>query len=154
MADVTITEPNLLALAYIAANIRDVDAAEVFAGAATNPDILACDTLRSGGVQWIAWADGVPVASFGGTQAWPGVWSVWMWATDRWPDVALSVHRQIKRVLIPELLARGGHRGQCASLATHTEAHRWLESLGFQAEGTLRGFGRAGEDFIMYGWRA
>lgn len=151
--EVVITEPNLLALAYISMNLRAEDADEIYAGAITGPDMLAGETMRTGGVHWIAWVDNTPVASFGGHQAWPGVWNIWMWATDNWPKVALSVTRHIKRVMIPELVRRGAHRGQCASAVGHTTAHAWLESLGLKSEGVLSGYGRQQQDFLMYAWR-
>lgn len=151
---VSILPPNLMALAYVAHNLREADQAEIFAGAIPGPDTLAMETLRCGDTQWMAWLDEkTPVASWGGHEAWPGVWTVWMYATDLWPRVALSVTKHVRRVVIPALVSRGLHRGQCASSAGHTVAHAWLHSIGFEREGTLRGYGRRGEDFYMYAWR-
>ena len=150
---VSILPPNLMALTYVAHNLREADADEVFACAIPGPDILAMNTLGCGPMQWMAWTDQTPVASWGGHEVWPGVWSVWMFATEFWPDVALSVTRHIKREMIPALIERGGHRGQCVSAADHKTAHAWLVSLGFEREGTLRNYGRRCQDFIQFAWR-
>ena len=91
-----------------------------------------------------------PVAALGAIEAWPGVFQVWMFATDDWPKVALEATRWCCRVLRPAMLAAGGHRAECASLDGHRQAQRWLERLGFRREATMPAFGRHGETFHRY----
>ena len=104
---------------------------------------------RFGGV--VLDAGGNPQAVLGALPCWPGVFSVWMFATDLWPAVWRGAVRFARDVLAPQMIAAGGHRAQCFAAAGHDDAHRLLRRLGFQAEGTARRMGRAGEDFIMFG---
>jgi hypothetical protein len=156
---VSLTDPDLMALAFIAERMRERDRVECLATCFTTPAQLAADAMLGGGfcnVAWIESLDGAharPVAAIGARQRWPGVWSVWAWGTDEWPKVVVSLTRHAKRTLIPLLVERGAHRAQCASLAEHAEAHRWLEYLGAKREATLTGYGRNGEDFALFRWR-
>ncbi len=97
--------------------------------------------------------NGRPVAVVGASELWPGVLQVGLFATPAWPTVARAVAARIRRRLIPELLAAGAHRAQAFSDARHSDAHRWLERLGAHCEARLAGYGRAGEDFLLYAWR-
>lgn len=144
--------PDLMALAYITRNLRARDREEVFACWADGPDQLAAQTAAQGDFQWVAWHKGRPVASIGGRCLWPGVWSVWAFGTDDWPQVVLSMTRHVRRVMIPTLLETGAHRVECCALATHTDARRWLTALGARDEGVRRGYGRDGQDFVTYAW--
>lgn len=149
---VTFTPPDLMALAYIARNMRARDRDECLACGFTTPDALAAGTFAAGGVQWLCWLDARPVASLGAHPLWPNVWQCWAWGTDEWPRIALSMTRQALRVLRPALLDVGVHRAQCASLGTHTDAHAWLESMGWTREAVLRRYGRQGQDFVMFSY--
>lgn len=97
--------------------------------------------------------DGVAAAAVGAAEMWPGVWSVWMFATDAWPRHYLRVTAFIRRQLIPALLAAGARRAECASLASYHSAHRWLTYLGARPEAYLTAYGKNGEDFILFCWR-
>jgi hypothetical protein len=92
------------------------------------------------------------VVVVGAQEFWPGRWSVCAFATDEFTHVVLAVTRFVKRVMIPALIRDGAQRAQCASHAKHTDAHRWLEMLGAEHEGTLRSFGKDGADFLVYRW--
>lgn len=145
------------AVSFVAANMRDADRAEIFATRADDDAArLAAETMafaRFGGVAW--WRDGrhdEPVAVVCAIPLWPGVWSVGMYATDRWPAVAHATTRWIKRSLIADLVAAGAHRAECRSLAGHATAHRWLESLGASFEARLPAYGCHCETFFLYAW--
>lgn len=97
--------------------------------------------------------DGTPVAVAGAQELWPGVFQVGLFATPRWPEVARGVTRAILRDLRPALVAAGAHRAQAFSHAGHEEAHRWLLRLGARCEARLGGWGRGGEDFLLFAWR-
>ncbi len=141
------------ALGYIAYNLRQADRQELAATmGAFDSSLIAAASARAT-VGFIAAADdGMPVAAVGATRLWPGVWQVGMFATALWPEVALGATRHVKRWLMPAVREAGAHRAHAFSLATHHEAHRWLEWLGASRETTLRGWGRGGEDFILFAW--
>lgn len=144
--------PDLMALAWIANNLRECDAKECFNGAIATPERLAIAAYQTTGFCDVAWVDGKPAAAVGGQPLWPGVWSAWAWGTDDWHKVRLLITRHILRKLIPAMLEAGARRGECASHEEHHEAHSWLEFLGFKCEGRLRGYGRDGSDFLLYAW--
>jgi RimJ/RimL family protein N-acetyltransferase len=76
-----------------------------------------------------------------------------MFATERWPEVALGTTRWARRVLMPALIASGAHRAECRSLASNEASHRWLLRLGARAEARHAGYGKNREDFITFAWR-
>lgn len=96
--------------------------------------------------------DGEPIVCGGAVPMWPGVWSVWMFATDRFDEIAMSTTKFAKRVFFPALDQSGWHRLECRSLASHSVAHKWLESLGAYKESESPAYGRSGETFLVYCW--
>jgi hypothetical protein len=141
-------------VSFIAENLRKSDKMEVFATRWTeNGDDLADAILSYGDFGWIACSDDhVPVAAFGAVPMWNGVWSVWMFSTDRWPEVSISVTRFIKKIMTPALEESGYHRAECRSLAENTVSHKWLEMLGASKESEVRNYGRNGETFYIFSW--
>lgn len=97
--------------------------------------------------------EGVPAAVVSAAEIHPGAYQVGMFATDDWPMVARGVTRWGLRVLKPAMLAAGGHRAECRSIADHHTAHRWLASLGFVREAALPDCGKRRETFYQYAWR-
>ncbi len=139
----------------VARAMRAADRAEIYA---TRRDedwrALAEDAVgfsRLGAVA--AAADGTPVVAAGGVECWPGLWQVWMFATPRWPEVALGMTRWARRHFAPALVAAGAHRAECRSLAGNLAAHRWLAALGAVAEACQEDYGRNRESFITFAWR-
>jgi hypothetical protein len=143
---------NLLDVAYVCRHMRAADAHEIFATRRTDdPDALAVEIIRYWGPMGFVAVDGeLPVALFGATETWPGVWTAWMMATDEFPSVALGLTKFVKRRMIPELIGMGAFRGEARSVDGHTEAHRWLRVLGGVEEARLRRYGRNGEDFLVF----
>jgi hypothetical protein len=141
-------------LLYVADNMRDIDKVEVYATRWDNdPATLVDNILANGKFGFIAANDeGVPVAAFGAVPMWPGVWQVWMFATDRWPEVSLGVTKYIKRIMIPSVKATDWHRAECRSVEGHVVAHRWLEMLGATRESSLPFFGKNKDTFHVYSW--
>jgi hypothetical protein len=144
------------AVAFVARNMRAKDRAEIFATRFDDDaNRVAAETMalsRFGCVAWSGPRTCEPVAVACAISTWPGVWSVGLYATDRWPEVARATTRWIRSVLIPDLVAAGAHRAECRSLATHATAHRWLERLGASREAVLSAYGRNREDFLLYAW--
>jgi hypothetical protein len=142
------------AVGFVAARMREMDRAEIFATRCDDdPGRVAAETTVYARLGGVAWAGEEPVAVVCAIPLWPGAWSVGMYATDRWPRVALGVTRWIERSLIPDLIGVGAHRAECRSLAEHAAAHRWLERLGAVREAVLPDYGRNRETFHLYTWR-
>jgi len=97
--------------------------------------------------------DGAPVAAISAAEIHPGAYQVAMFATDDWSKVALGATRWALRSLKPAMLAAGGRRAECRSIASHAAAHRWLEALGFVREAVLPDCGKSRETFYQYAWR-
>ena len=141
-------------LAHIVENLRPRDAAEIFA-LRWDDDRLAFvnDYLPLMGATCRIWErDGVPVSCQGVVCMRPGVWEVFAFGTNAWASVILSMTRYATRAIMPSLLRVGFHRAECRALAVHEDSRRWIEYLGADEEGTLKGFGRNGEDFVTYVW--
>lgn len=139
----------------ICRNMREADRAEIFALRwSDNPMDLAEDTMNVAGPKWVAHAEGPgPVAVYGAAPMWPGVWSLWLYATPHFHQIGGRLTRHIQRVMIPALVIAGAHRAEARSMSTHAEAHSWLERLGGQREAVLAGYGKNGEDFLVFAWR-
>ncbi len=141
-------------LMHVALNMRDADAAEIFALRFDDDRArIATEAKAFSRFGALAYDGATPVAAIGAAEVTPGCFEMWLFATDAWPVVARAVARHAFGRLIPALLAAGGRRGQCLSLSTRLDAHRFLERLGFLREGELRARGRNGETFFLYAWR-
>lgn len=142
-------------VAPVARDMRAADRAEIYATRASEDwRDLAEDAVRYSRFGAVAAArDGAPVAAAGAVEGWPGVWQVWMFATPRWPEVALGMTRWALRSLGPALLAAGAHRAECRSLAGNEAAQRWLVALGAVAEARHDEYGKNRESFITFAWR-
>lgn len=142
-------------VAHICRHLRAADAAEIFATRwDDDPDDLADEMLRRPlGLVDMAVRDAEPVALVGAVPAWPGVWSVLAFGTDKWDKVAVTLTRHVRRFLIPALVGAGAHRAHCFSAAEHHTAHAWLtRSLGARRGPDLPNFGKNGETFVVFEW--
>jgi hypothetical protein len=148
---VKLSLPHVLAVVW---NLRASDRQEAFADRwDDDPDSLAVEIARGWGkLGWVAMHEGRPVAVFGATEKWPGVWSCWLLATDEWPKVALGVTKFVKRRIMPYLVETGAIRCEARSIDGHTKSHRWLAAIGCVQEARLRRYGRNGEDFLVFRW--
>lgn len=138
---------------HIARNMRESDAEEIlpliWGG---TPENLAAAVIAAGGLATVALSGGVPVAAYGATQARPNFWSVWMFATNQWPEVALPVTRRLKTEIIETIYEVGAVRADCWSMEGHDVAHRWLEMLGAKLEATVEDYGPTRKKFHCYSW--
>ncbi len=140
-------------LVYIARNMRALDAEEILPLTwSGKPEDLAQRISVSGGLAHVALSGVMPVATWGANMTRPDFWSVWMFTTDRWPKVALTVTRHIRNELIPALVADGAVRADCWSMEGHDVAHRWLEALGATKEATAEDYGPTRKKFYCYSW--
>jgi hypothetical protein len=141
---------------FVIQRMRDWDRREIFATPRFQPtdEGLLEAIMAAGDVSWIAGDGEEPIAVFGCTELWSGVWSMWFFATDTLNKIGLSVTKFVRRSIIPSLLQGGAHRLECRSMDGHAEAQKWLGTLGAVREGTLQGYGRDREDFHVYVWPA
>lgn len=139
---------------HVVERMRAKDKTEIYATQWTeDPWALTNGILRMGDFGFVLHADdGEPVVCCGAVAMWPGVWSVWMFATDRFDEISREFHKWTRRVYFPSLDIAGWHRLECRSLATHEVAHRWLEVLGAYKESEVANYGKHGEPFLLYCW--
>lgn len=140
------------AVLYVARNMREWDKREIFATQLDDDPVnLAELSLAGGPVCWVVGLD-QPIAAFGASLMWPGVWTLWLYATDDFGQIGLSVTKFIVRYMLPMLRDAGAHRLEARSMEGHMDAQMWLEVIGATREATLRGYGREGQDFHTYTW--
>jgi hypothetical protein len=139
---------------FVARNMREWDAKEIYATRWDDDPVEVVDlclTLAAG-FSWVAGKD-EPIAVIGAWPRYNGVWSVYMFGTDRFPEIGLGMTRFVRQAMIPALVEAGIHRADCQSIEGHTDAHRWLKKQGLHQEGPLlEGFGRNGENFLQFVW--
>lgn len=143
------------AVSYLAHNMRDEDAREIFNTLNhDDPDKLARETCLATalGKAGVAFRNGRPTGIAGVSPIRSGVWAAWAFGTVEWSLGIMDLTRFIKRDLRDYLERQGAHRLQCESRFDHVTAHRWLEMLGARREGVLHGYGRDGSDFIQFAW--
>lgn len=80
----------------------------------------------------------------------PGVMTLGLFATDRFPAVGLATTRFVCN-LLDRYEESGIHRIEAVSMEGYRMAHRWLRTIGLQRETEpMRGYGRNGEAFIQF----
>ena len=150
---VTLVDPTLSGIEYIACNMREADEREIYGLMPfNNPFLLARHTLASmqNGFGVMACLNDRPVAVMGFTELTPNVLTAWAFATNEFKAVGFYLTRFALKSLRPALLASPAHRLQADSRFDHVEAHRWLVSLGFRAEGRVHQLGKDGADYIRF----
>lgn len=105
--------------------------------------------LNTHGVRVAVVHDGKACAVMGVVPIWPNVGQAWLIGTDEIGNHGVEVAHAAKRV-IKTLLDLEMHRIHAYSAAFHTQAHQWLEMIGFRRESTLKQYGKTGEDFYLY----
>lgn len=138
----------------VLAALREIDAREM-AACAIDLDKLPAIIMRHKVFAFCAYSmeDG-PVAIWGMVQRRPGVGAGFAFGTDRWVTALIPMLRQIRGFVLPFLVASDYHRVEAAALAFRFDVASFMELIGAEAEGTLQGYGTAGEDFISYRWLA
>lgn len=139
---------------HVVRNLRAADAREL---SAQRWDMDTGRLVREvveyyGPYKWVCEFDGEPVAAVGAVEVHPGVWSAWMFATDKFQLVGFYLTRFVRQRMIPSLVRLGAHRCDARSIDGHDHAHRWLRALGAVEEARLLRYGRNGEDFLVFRW--
>ena len=138
---------------HVARRLRRLDVDEIFPMLHhKTPEALAAQSVAATAV-WVAVAtNGEPVAVFGWSPTFPCVAQVFMYATDRWAEVAKPVSKFCATRMKLMMAARAGsiNRAECWCLDRHTVARRWLEWLGFQTFGIAHDMGPNRETYVGY----
>jgi len=136
---------------HVARRMRAADREEL---AATryefHPEDIAWECMQIPDFAWLVGREADPIAVVGARPQHPGVWTCFMFATDEFPRVGLSMTKHATRVIIPSLAKSGGRRAQALSIEGHDQAHDWLRFIGATPEARLTGFGKDGQDFIVF----
>lgn len=136
---------------HVARNMRAADRDEL---AATRyefrPEDVARECMQIPDFAWLVGREDDPIAVVGARPQHPGVWTCFMFATDEFPRVGLSMTKHATRVIIPGLAKSGGRRAQALSIEGHDQAHEWLRFLGAVPEAHLEAFGKDGQNFIVF----
>lgn len=90
---------------HVVTHMREKDKVEIYATQwSDDPITFANQVSRFGSYAFVGHADdGEPVVCAGAIPRWDGVWTLWMFATERFGEVALSAHRFAKNVFFPSL---------------------------------------------------
>jgi hypothetical protein len=138
-------------LSYIAANLRPEDHAEVDCQFDSwTPAQLALSAMQ--GYAYVAEIDGNPEAAFGAGELRSGLWIIWCWGSKRMGRCVPRITKFCLESLMPDVLDAGALRGEARPMASNASAIRWLERLGATRQGTLRNYGKNGEDFELFEW--
>jgi hypothetical protein len=142
---------NLRDLSYIAANLRPEDRAEIDCQFDSwTPAELALSAMH--GLAYVVEIDGNPEAAFGAGEVRSGLWIAWSWGTKRMRRCVPRITQFFYEVLGPEVASRGSWRVEARALASNELALRWLNRLGATERCDLPGYGKNGEDFILFDW--
>ncbi len=139
----------------VAELMRAEDSREITAtrGPLLMPERVAMDCCRSceeGGIGYVAYWGKSPVVAIGAHPVHPGVWSIYMFATDAISRIGLGLTRWVKNSLLPEIFAAGAHRIECNSIEGHDDAHAWMKTFGAKNEGAMPKFGIGQETFYRF----
>jgi hypothetical protein len=133
--------------------MREWDRAEIFAMQPDDDLTRFTEMVQAfGPAAWISGVGYEPIACFGAYQAFPGLFEMWMFATDNINSIGKSMTKAVRDVIVPHLFACGARRLECRSMEGHVEAQRWLETVGARRESSAPEFGRGGQTFHTYVW--
>lgn len=151
---VEIAPAGLDALRAIAASMRPVDWREIDAVApdGTTPETVARWAFGSVAVWALTWR-GEPVAAFGVQPIAATVLQAWAFGTRRMWRAVPALTGFIVGECVPRWTAAGVTRVEARSIADHHAAHRWMLGMGGEPQ-PCPGYGRRGEDFILFAWTA
>lgn len=142
------------AVGHVLFNLRDCDRRELDATLWRFDSEALAHATCAARLGFVAAADDLtPVAAVAAGEVWPTVWQVGMFATPRWPEIALPCTLAVRRLFHVKLAELGAKRLHAFSIADHEIAHRWMLRLGARCEATLGGWGKGGEDFKVFVWR-
>lgn len=139
----------------VALRMRERDFEEFSAVAAvdTREELADLLAVRYGGRADVLCGSkgGRPICIGGTIEGRPNVITLLFFATDEFPEIAVSITRFIRSELFPRYFAAGIHRIEAVSLARYGQIHKWLRTIGLEKEtGPMLGYGKRGEAFIQF----
>lgn len=140
---------------WVCEHLQDIERREWAALSWEDYDPRACASEVAGyiGPSWaVLDRDSEPVVICGLHLVRPGVMRSWMGGTVSWPRVVLEATK-LSRWALASAKQRGVHRIETFSAAFHEQAHRWYRLLELEMEARLAGYGRGGEDFLLFTYR-
>ncbi len=138
---------------YVTANLRPADHHEAFCQLADGVTTVELAWwLLHAGAAFVAYDNEQPVALFGTAPMTPFCYSLFAVGTPAMRRAVPAISRFLMREHVEQRIAAGALTMEARSLATHTEAHRWMLSLGAEQQGEPFPYGKAGELFVMFRW--
>lgn len=134
---------------HVARNMRERDRLEICALSNSDDPVEAVSHLKFLPYFGAVAAKDEPIAVVGAVDLWPGSVSAFMFATDRWKEVAAQTTRWVKKTMIPTLFRNGVHRMQAYSMEGHDEAHAWLRYFGAKSR-PEPAYGKNHENFLYF----
>jgi hypothetical protein len=147
---------------HVSENMRPDDAREVFAIMRGEDRVrLAYQLYGARHRAWVFLLAGLDNSANGAAflGIWPmdeteGLATAGMFATADFPLLAGPLVRHVRRVIMPDLLARGVRRVEARAMATYRTTRRFLSACGAVCErANMPEYGKNGESFALYAWR-
>jgi len=151
-----LTDIEYIPLEFVVLKMRERDRQEIYAMRPhDNPLQLAMEAhaqIRNLGRGRIAWWQGKPAAVLAFTEDWPGVWSIWMFGTDDFKNVAIELVRWARKEANEILKVCAGHRIHCDSRSDYADAHKLIIAAGGRAECEFPAYGKDGQAYTRFVW--
>ncbi len=152
---ITIAPACLRDASFVMANMRPLDAQEVFCQVPEGTKVHEmAHWLVMGSDAYVAYYDGRPSAVFGTSPINVVCLSVWALGTKRMRRCAPAITRFMREEAMPRRVEEGYLSMEARSLVAHTEAHNWMLATGAVVHGPDFVYGRGGEMFRLFRWTA
>lgn len=140
---------------WITANLRPLDHEEAFCQLPPDtPTSALARWLVMSGEAFIAYLDDEPTTLFGTSPMSASCFGVWAIGTSAMKRTIPAVSRYFMQHHIEKRITHDGLRtAEARSLASHTQAHAWMRSLGAeQVTPEPFPYGRNDEPFLLFRW--
>ena len=135
---------------------RGISAEDMRNIAATRPGVTpgslttACAAAKELAI--IAYDRDEPIAVMGAMPWHPGVYSGYMFATDRFPVIGLAMTKWARRHYFAALRQLGARRVEAHIIERDIKTRRWLSAIGATEEAGVPQFGVNGEPFVRFSY--
>lgn len=148
---VRVTAPTEACVRYVFKNMREGNRREFSAvGWRDEPPSHILETVLERPEFFYVLGREKPICVVGGFEAHPRMWGMMMFATDDIRQIGFYLAKFCKNVMMRQVFDLGANRMQCISPEWFTEAHRWLEFLGFRKESEMSMYGKDGETYFRF----
>lgn len=152
---VTIAPATLRDATYITAHLRPLDWLECMCQMPRDTTTVQLGTqMLMHGDAWVAKYDDRPTVFFGVTPSTATMIHVWAIGTKDTIRCVPRVSEHLVKVIAPHWIDRGYVLGEARSIVGHTQAHRWITSMGGRQIGGPFPMGHGGEEFLLFRWTA